>query len=80
MRALAGGQHGVDAGEGAGAVALERIEGAGRDQAFQHALVDRARIDAGGEVGEIGERPARRAPRRWTSTACAPTPFSAPSA
>ena len=33
-----------------------RVERAGRGEAFQHALVDRARIDAAGEIGEIGER------------------------
>ena len=54
--ALRGRQHGVDGGMGAGAVRLERVEGAGGGEAFQHALVDRARIDAAGEVGEIGER------------------------
>jgi hypothetical protein len=32
------------------------IESAGGGEAFQHAFVDRARIDAAGEIGEIGER------------------------
>ena len=62
VAALRGRQHGVDRREGARAVRLELVERAGRGQAFQHALVDRARIDAAREVGEIGERPARRAP------------------
>ena len=57
MRALRAPEHLVDAGEDARAVALEFVEGAGGGEAFQHALVDRARIDARGEVGEIGERP-----------------------
>ena len=35
---------GVDGGVGAGAVGLELVEGAGRDEALQHALVDRARV------------------------------------
>ena len=62
VRALRRGEHGVDGREDARAVFLDRVEGAGGDQAFQHALVDRARIDAAGEIGEIGERPlaARR--------------------
>ena len=47
----------VDGGEDARAVGLELVEGAGGGEAFQHALVDGARIDAVGEVGEIGERP-----------------------
>ena len=52
----------VDGGEDARAVGFELVEGAGGDQAFQHALVDDARIDAAGEIGEVGERPlaARR--------------------
>ena len=62
MRALRRRQHGIDGGEGARAVGLQRVEGAGGGEAFEHALVDRARIDAAGEIGEIGERPlaARR--------------------
>ncbi len=36
---------------------LQRVEGARRREAFEHALVDGARIDAAGEIGEIGERP-----------------------
>ena len=49
-------EHGVDGGVRARAVRLERVERAGRGEAFQHALVDRARIDAAGEIGEVGER------------------------
>ena len=41
--------------------ASKRVEGAGGGQAFQHALVDGARIDARGEVGEVGERRSPRA-------------------
>ena len=63
MRALGARQHRVHGGEDAGAVGLELVEGAGGGEAFQHALVDGARIDARGEIGEIGERAARRAPR-----------------
>ena len=48
---------GVDGREHARAIAFERIEGAGGGEALQHALVDRARIDAAGEIGQIGERP-----------------------
>ena len=55
--ALRGGEHGVDGGKSARAVFLDGVEGAGGDEAFQHALVDRARIDAAGEIGKIGERP-----------------------
>ena len=55
-------QQAVDRREHPRAVALERVEGAGRREAFQHALVDGARIDAAGEVRQVGERPvaARR--------------------
>ena len=35
---------------------LDAVERAGGGEAFQHALVDRARIDAAGEIGEVGER------------------------
>ena len=56
MGALRGCEHGFHGSERARTVRLERIEGAGGGQAFQHALVHRARIDAAGEVGQIGER------------------------
>ena len=80
VRALGAAEHGIDGGKDAGAVWLERVEGAGGGQAFQHALVDRARIDARGEIGEIGE--LGRSPRAAmiASTACLPTPLSAASA
>ena len=55
MRALRGRQHDVDRRHGARALALDAIEGAGGREAFEHALVDGARIDAAGEIGEIGE-------------------------
>ena len=54
--ALRGREHRVDRREGAGPVALEIVERAGGDEAFQHPLVDRARIDAPGEVGEVAEQ------------------------
>src|SRR5262249_59709328 len=54
--ALRLGQNGIDGGKHARAVALKRLECAGGRETFQHALVDRARIDAGREVGEVGER------------------------
>ena len=57
LGALRGGEKRIDGGIGAGAVRLDGVEGAGGDQAFQHALVDGARIDAAAEIGEIGERP-----------------------
>ena len=64
MRALRGGEHGVDGGVRPRArFGFERVEGAGGGKAFQHALVDGARIDAAGEIGQIGERLGRRAPR-----------------
>ena len=56
MRALRGGEKRIDGGEHARAVRLDGIEGAGGNEAFKHAFVDGARIDAAGEVGEVGER------------------------
>ncbi len=55
MRALGAAEHGIDGGKDARAILLELVEGAGGGQTFQHALVDRARIDAGGEIGKVGE-------------------------
>src|SRR5689334_5327612 len=55
MAALAGGENGVGAGEDARPVRLEAVEGAGRCETFDNALVDGARTDAGGEIGERGE-------------------------
>src|SRR5262249_23968946 len=71
-------QHGIDGGKHARAVALERLECAGSRETFQHALVDRARIDAGREVGEVVNG---RSPRAATiaSTAWVPTPLRAAS-
>ena len=63
VRALRAAKHGIDAGENARAIFLECIERAGGGKAFQHALVDGARIDARGKIGEIGEWPRCRAPR-----------------
>ena len=57
MRALcARRQHRSTARKHARAVGLELVEGARGRKTFQHALVDGARIDARGEVGEIAER------------------------
>ena len=56
VRALRRSQDRVDRREGARPVAVECIERAGGREAFQHPLVDRARIDAAREIGEIGER------------------------
>ena len=55
MGALRGGEHDVDGGEDARAVRLERVEGAGGGEAFQHPLVDGARIDPAGEIAEVRE-------------------------
>ena len=61
------------------AVRLQRIEGAGADQVLELHAVELARIDAGGEVGEVGER---RSPRASASACMAanPTFFTAASA
>ena len=49
-------EHGVDRAKDARAVSLECIEGAGRRETFQHALVDGARINPCREVSKIGKR------------------------
>ena len=64
MGALRLGENAIGAGKSARAVRLEFVEGAGRGKAFDDALVDRARIDARGEVADAGERRRRPAPRR----------------
>src|SRR5262245_21076177 len=56
QRTLRFSKHGIDRGKDAGAVALERVEGAGGGEAFHHALVDGARIDAGREIGQVSEQ------------------------
>ena len=43
-------------GEQAGAVGVEPVEGAGADEVLDLHAVDLARIDAGGEIGDVGER------------------------
>ena len=43
------------AGEQAGAVVVQPVEGAGADQVLDLHAVDLARIDAGGEIGDVGE-------------------------
>ena len=55
VRALRRRQHDIDRGIGAGTVRLQRVERARGGEAFQHALVDAARIDAAGKIGEVGE-------------------------
>ena len=55
--ALRGSKYGIDGGEHAGAVGFERIEGARRGEAFQHALVHRVRLDPGGKIGQVGKWP-----------------------
>ena len=57
VAALRGGHDQVHARVRARAVALQRIERAGGREAFQHALVDGARIDPAREVREVAERP-----------------------
>ena len=54
-------KHRIDGGMRARAVWLQRIERAGGGEAFEHALVDGARIDAAREIDEVAERlrPAR---------------------
>ncbi len=56
-------QQQVDGGEGLRAVAVERVEGPGLDQAFELAAVEAARIEAAGEIEEIGEGAVRLALR-----------------
>ena len=50
------GESGVDAVEEHLARRTAEIEGAGLDEVFEHALVERARVDARGEVGKVAER------------------------
>ena len=64
VRALRAAEHRIDRGEGARAVGLELVEGAGGGKAFQHALVDGARIDAARRSRQDRRTAARRAPRR----------------
>ena len=54
---LGAGHHGFGQRVHAGAVGVERIKAARRNQAFQLALVEAPRIDAAGEIGEVLERP-----------------------
>ena len=56
LAALRGREDRVDARMNARAVRLQRIERAGGRETLQHALVDRARIDAAGEVRDVAER------------------------
>ena len=86
--ALRGRENRIDARMDARAVALQRIERAGGGKAFQHALVDRARVHAAREVGDVAERlvaarlddrldrlAARRpSARRAHSGSCCPRP------
>ena len=74
-------QQQVDRGEGLRAVAVQRIERAGLDEALELAAVEALRIEPAGEIEEIGEGTAARV-RSSTSwrMALAPTPFTAASA
>ena len=56
MRVLRAAEHCINGAKDAGAISLEYIEGARSSETFQHALVDGARIDPSGKVGEVGER------------------------
>jgi hypothetical protein len=57
MTALRDAEQSIDSAKARRAIWFELVERAGRRETFQHALVDRARIDAAGEIAEIGERP-----------------------
>ena len=57
-RAVRQGQHAVDRRHGAGAVRLQRIERAGRDQRLDGAAVDQLGVDPAGEIGKVRERAA----------------------
>jgi hypothetical protein len=53
MGALRARKHRIDGGEDARTVCVENIEGAGSGKAFKHPLVDRVRVDARREIGQI---------------------------
>ena len=55
MRTLRGRQHDIDGGKDAGAVALERIEGAGGGQAFEHPLVKQPQVDVFAKLKDVVE-------------------------
>ena len=55
MAALAGGERGVRAGKDPRPIGLQRVEGTGRSQALDDALVDGARIDPACEIRKRGE-------------------------
>ncbi len=57
LRALGKADDAVETADQLGAVVAEAIEGAGADQAFEHAAVDQLRIDAQAEILEACERP-----------------------
>ena len=80
VAALAGREDRLRAGEHPRAVGIERVERAGGGQALDHALVDRARINARREIGQRGEQRRRLRASTISSTAWWPTPFSAASA
>ena len=65
VRRWATASSGVDRREGARAIRLDAIEGAGGGEAFQHPLVERARVDAAGKIREIAERPVARRDDRF---------------
>jgi hypothetical protein len=55
LGALCGRHDRIHRGRGARAVAFDTIERAGGGEAFQHPLVDSARIHAAAKIGKVGE-------------------------
>src|SRR5439155_24469535 len=55
LRALRGCKNCIDGGRGARAIWLDAVERAGGAEAFQHAPVDGARIDAAAKIRKVGE-------------------------
>src|SRR5260370_25984478 len=55
LRALRGRQDRIDGGIGARAIWLDAVERASGGKAFQHPLIDGARIDATTEIRKVGE-------------------------
>ena len=57
MGALRARKHRIDGGEDARTICIEGIERAGGGKAFQHPFVDRVRVDAPREIGQVDKRP-----------------------